>query len=97
MAPGYRELYKYYLMLLKGLSLQGKVFELSLKELWELYEYWSYLKLNKLIRENNRYEMIKHDLIDLDYSGINVTLSKGNQAEVNYKKCQNWREVYVII
>ncbi|MBF8436091.1 DUF2357 domain-containing protein [Halanaerobiaceae bacterium Z-7014] len=85
MAPGYRELYKYYLMLLKGLSLQGKVFELSLKELWELYEYWSYLKLNRLIRENDKYDMIKHNLIDLDYSGINVTLSKGNQAEVHYE------------
>ncbi|MFW5994368.1 MAG: DUF2357 domain-containing protein, partial [Halanaerobiaceae bacterium] len=85
MAPGYRELYKYYLMLLKGLSLQGKVFDLSLKELWEVYEYWSYLKLNKLIRENDKYEMVKHDLIDLDYSGINVTLSKGNQAEVHYE------------
>ena len=85
MAPGYRELYKYYLMLLKGLSLQGKVFNLSLKELWELYEYWAYLKLNRLIRDNDRYKMIKHNLIDLDYSGINVTLSKGNQAEVGYE------------
>jgi len=85
LAPGYRELYKYYLMLLKGLSLQGKVFELSLKELWELYEYWSYLKMNRLIRDNEKYEMIKHNIIDLDYSGIYVTLSKGNEAEVHYK------------
>jgi hypothetical protein len=39
MAPGYRELYKYYLILLKGLSLNGDIFELSMKRLWELYEY----------------------------------------------------------
>jgi hypothetical protein len=82
MAPGYKEIYKYYLMLLKGLSLEGEIFRLSIKELWQLYEYWTFLKLNRILKD--KYKMIKNDIIELDYSGINVTLSKGSQAEVEY-------------
>lgn len=83
MAPGYKELYKYYLMLLKGLSLNGDIFRLSIKELWQLYEYWTFLKINSLLRDN--YKMLKNNIIELDYSGINVTLSKGAAAEVEYQ------------
>jgi len=83
MAPGYKELYKYYLMLLKGLSLNGDIFRLSIKELWQLYEYWTFLKLNRILKD--KYKMIKNDIIELDYSGINVTLSKGASAEVEYQ------------
>lgn len=39
MAPGYRDLYKYYLMLLRGLSITGDVFNISVKDLALLYEY----------------------------------------------------------
>jgi predicted component of viral defense system (DUF524 family) len=83
MAPGYKELYKYYLMLLKGLSLNGDIFQLSIKELWQLYEYWTFLKLNRLLQD--KYKMVKNNIIELDYSGINVTLSKGASAEVEYQ------------
>src|SRR6056297_1852845 len=83
MAPGYKELYKYYLMLLKGLSLNGDIFQLSIKELWQLYEYWTFLKLNRLLQD--KYKMLKNNIIELDYSGINVTLSKGASAEVEYQ------------
>ena len=88
MAPGYRELYKLYLILLKGLTLQGRIYELSMKELWEIYEYWAFLKLNQLLRDNEKYEMKKHDLIDLDYRSINVTLRKGSQSEVRYENLE---------
>ncbi|RAK06303.1 hypothetical protein C8C77_12522 [Halanaerobium saccharolyticum] len=83
MAPGYKELYKYYLMLLKGLSLNGDIFRLSIKQLWQLYEYWTFLKLNRLLQD--KYKLIKNNIIDLDYSGINVTLSQGAAAEVEYQ------------
>ncbi len=33
MASGYREVYRYYLMLLKGLSIQNDLFRLSMKDL----------------------------------------------------------------
>ena len=37
MAPGYRELYKYYLMLQRGLDITGDVFNISVKDLAVLY------------------------------------------------------------
>lgn len=44
MASGYRDLYKYYLMLLHGLSVTGDVFHISVKDLAVLYEYWCFIK-----------------------------------------------------
>lgn len=83
MASGYREVYKYYLMLKKGLSISEEVFNLSIKETWELYEYWCFLKLNQILRKE--YDLVKSSLIDVDYSGIYVTLNKSSTARVKYK------------
>jgi len=83
MAPGYREVYKYFLMLLKGLSINGQVFRLSMKQIWELYEYWCFLELNRLLRD--KYKLVKHNLIDINYSGIYVTLNKSSSSYVEYE------------
>lgn len=83
MAPGYREIYKYYLMLMRGLSLQGELFRLSMKEIWKLYEYWCFLKMNQILRQ--KYRLIKHNLIDINYSGIYVTLNKTKSSAVQYE------------
>ncbi|MCK8825396.1 restriction endonuclease-like protein [Fuchsiella alkaliacetigena] len=83
MAPGYREMYKYYLMLKKGLNINGEVFNQSMKETWKLYEYWCFLKINRIL--SDEYELIKSTLIDFDYSGIYVTLNTSRSAEVEYK------------
>ncbi|HLV08815.1 MAG TPA: restriction endonuclease-like protein [Halanaerobiales bacterium] len=83
MAPGYREVYKYYLMLLKGLSINGQIFKLSMKRIWELYEYWCFLELNRILSE--RYEMVKQDLIAVNYQGIYVTLNKGISSRIQYR------------
>ena len=48
MASGYREIYKYYLMLQKGLSIDSNIFSLSMKELSLLYEYWCFIKIKGL-------------------------------------------------
>ncbi|MCK8816867.1 restriction endonuclease-like protein [Natroniella sulfidigena] len=83
MAPGYRELYKYYLMLKKGLTINGQLFKQSIKETWKLYEYWCFLKLNRILTD--RYQLIKSTLIDFDYSGIYVTLNTTRNSEVEYQ------------
>jgi predicted component of viral defense system (DUF524 family) len=86
LAPGYRELYKYFLMLRKGLSLSDGLFNLSMKETWKLYEYWCFLKLNQILRK--RYNLLESTLIGIDYSGIYVTLRKGKTAQVEYEHPQ---------
>ncbi len=83
MAPGYREVYKYYLMLQKGLSINGQIFKLSMKQIWELYEYWCFLEINRIL--SKKYKLIKHDLIDVNYSGIFVSLNKGSSSSIEYE------------
>ena len=70
MAPGYQEVYKYYLMLLKGLNLQSDIFRISLKDLALLYEYWCFLKIHSILRE--KYCLESHNLIRLNHTGLTV-------------------------
>ncbi|WP_338044778.1 restriction endonuclease-like protein [Paenibacillus periandrae] len=87
MAPGYREVYKYYLMLLKGLTIQDDLFRLSLKDLATLYEYWCFLKIHQLL--SNKYELVRQDIIKLDYSGVFVKLKKSAASTVTYRNPKN--------
>ena len=83
MAPGYKDVYKYYLMLKKGLSLKGGVFNLSNKQTWQLYEYWCFIKLCSILRTN--YNLIDNDFIKIDYSGIKFTLDKSKKSNISFK------------
>ena len=87
MAPGYREVYKYYLMLRKGLAIQDDLFQLSLKDLATLYEYWCFLKIHQLL--SNKYELVRQDIIKLDYSGLFVKLKKSAASTVTYRNPRN--------
>lgn len=87
MAPGYREVYKSYLMLLKGLAIQDDLFQLSLKDLATLYEYWCFLKIHQLL--SKKYELVRQDIIKLDYSGIFVKLKKSTASTVTYRNPNN--------
>lgn len=87
MASGYREVYRYYLMLLKGLSIQNDLFRLSMKDLAQLYEYWCFLKIHHLL--SKKYELLKQDIIRINRSGLFVTLDKSQQAKMLYKNPAN--------
>ena len=82
MAPGYRELYRCYLMLQHGLSVTGDVFNVSLKDLAVLYEYWCFIKLNRLLKE--KYQIISQDIIRINGAGLFVSLIKGTSSKVKY-------------
>lgn len=82
MAPGYRDLYKYYLMLLKGLAVNGDIFKISIKDTAQLYEYWCFIKLNSLMKKS--YMLVSPDVIKIDNGGITVSLVKGHKSEVRY-------------
>lgn len=94
MAPGYRDVYKYYLMLIKGLSLNGEVFKISVKDLALLYEYWCFIKLNSLLK--NKYKLLKQDLVRIDNSGLFITLTKGRQASITYQNRNNGEKFILV-
>lgn len=87
MGLGYKDVYKYYLMLIKGLSLNGEIFKISVKDLAVLYEYWCFIKLYSLLK--NKYKLLQQDLIKIDSSGLFITLSKGKKASVLYENPLN--------
>ena len=87
MAPGYRDLYKYYLMLLRGLAITGDVFNISVKDLAVLYEYWCFIKLNSLMKE--KYELVSQDIIKVQGNGLYVSLVKGKGSQVKYRNPAN--------
>lgn len=87
MAPGYRELYRCYLLLQHGLSVTGGIFHVSVKDLAVLYEYWCFIKLNSMMKE--RYEMISQDIIKIAGNGLFVSLVKGQRSSVRYRNPEN--------
>jgi predicted component of viral defense system (DUF524 family) len=87
MAPGYREVYRNYLMLMKGLSIQSDLFRLSMKDLAQLYEYWCFLKIHDLL--SRKYELLKQDIIKVNRTGVFVTLDKSQKAKMVYRNPKN--------
>ncbi len=82
MAPGYRELYKCFIMLQRSLSVNGDVFKMSEKDTAQLYEYWCFVKLFSLLKKE--YRLISPDIIKVDNSGITVTLMKGSRSVAKF-------------
>ena len=87
MAPGYRDLYRCYLLLQHGLSVTGSVFNVSVKDLAVLYEYWCFIKLNSLMKQ--RYELLSQDIIKIAGNGLFVSLIKGQRSHVRYRNPEN--------
>lgn len=93
MAPGYREVYRSYLMLMKGLTVHSDLFRLSMKDLAQLYEYWCFLKINELLAR--KYELLKQDIIKVNRTGMFFTLDKSQAAKMVYRN-QKTGEVFTL-
>lgn len=87
MAPGYRELYRCYLLLQHGLSVTGSVFNVSVKDLAVLYEYWCFIKLNSLMKD--RYKLLSQDIVKVSGNGLFISLIKGQRSRVRYLNPRN--------
>lgn len=82
MAPGYRELYKYYLILQNGFTVGGDVFRMSVRDTALLYEYWCFIKLYSILRD--KYKLKSPDIIKVDRKGVTVDLVKGKESKVEF-------------
>ena len=82
MAPGYKELFHNYLLLQHGLSITGSIFNVSVKDLAVLYEYWCFIKLNSIMKQ--KYKLISQDIIKVTGKGLFVSLIKGRSSKVKY-------------
>ncbi len=93
MGCGYRDIYKYYLMLQRQLGIKSEALSLSMKELPLLYEYWCFIKINSLLRK--KYKLISSDFVKLNTDGIYVSLRKGKESSVTYLN-ERTNEVFTI-
>lgn len=82
MAPGYRELFRCYLLMQHGLSVSSSLFDLSVKDLARLYEYWCFIKLNSILKK--KYQLKRQDIIKSTSNGLSVELKQGMQSRVRY-------------
>ena len=84
MAPGYRDLYRYFRLVQRGISFSGEVYSFSLKETSTLYEYWCFIKLVSIMKK--RYTLLDDgtDIIKANRKGVTVTLSKERRSEVRF-------------
>jgi uncharacterized protein len=83
LAPGYREAYKIFLTLSKGLTLQSSIHKMSVKDVATLYEYWTYLKLGQIL--NRKYLLVNQDIIKVNRDGLYVNLEANKLAKRVYK------------
>lgn len=83
MAPGYRDVFQIYLILSKGLSLQGNLYKMSVKDIATMYEYWTFLRIGKILRE--RYHHVEQDILKVNRQGLFVTLGPNQKASWKFK------------
>jgi hypothetical protein len=79
--------YRYYLMLMKGLAIHSDLYKLSMKDVAQLYEYWCFLKINQLL--GKKYELMSQDLIKVNRNGLFITLDKTKSARMVYRNPKN--------
>ena len=79
MAPGYREAYQIFLTVSKGLALQGRIYQMSVKDVATLYEYWTFLKLGQIL--SKKYDLVSQDIVKANRDGLYVNLDSNRKAE----------------
>ncbi|MGL5616414.1 MAG: DUF2357 domain-containing protein [Sarcina sp.] len=93
MKAGYRDVFKYYLIIRKGLTIKSDILTISMKELSLLYEYWCFIKINSILRED--YNLISSDMLKVNRNSLYVTLKKGNQSTIVYENKMNNERIEV--
>ncbi len=83
-APGYRSAYRSCLILLLGLRLDGGPFRLSVKDLSQLYEYWCYLAVVRIVAEELNARAPAGGFFRVIQEGLHVRLEQGRENAVEF-------------
>lgn len=87
---GYRDFMHIHLLLSRGLEIANNdIFKIEQKDLSTLYEYWCFLKLVQLLKEQNACDIDYQHLIKIDANGFHVNLRKGEPSKVVFKNEQS--------
>lgn len=96
MAAGYKDFYHKYLLLKKALSIfEDDQFKMDYKDIATLYEYWCFLKIVHLLKEDPKYNLVENDLIKVTGSKFIVKLKRGKESRFVFEHQLN-KERYTI-
>ena len=84
-APGYRTAYRCCMALRLGLRIEGGPFQLSLKDVGDLYEYWCYVSVLQIVAEETGARLSARDLVVVQRTGIRVDLARGRTTRVAFR------------
>lgn len=79
MAPNYRDAFRIFLIISRGLALHGKVYKMSVKDVATLYEYWTFLKLGQILGKH--YDLVGQEIVKVNRSGLFVILDTSQTAK----------------
>ena len=82
--PGYREAYRACVILLQGLRVDGGPVGLSVKEIHQLYEYWCYLTLVRLVAKITGERIPVRQLFSIESDGLRVRLKRGETNTLTF-------------
>jgi hypothetical protein len=83
MASGYREVHQIYAILAQSIVLQGELYKMSLKTIWQLYEYWTFLKLGQILSETCH--GLTQNVIEFNSNGLFIKLTDGQRVERTFE------------
>jgi predicted component of viral defense system (DUF524 family) len=77
-----------------GLSAGGGPLQVGLKDIALLYEYWCFLKIMWLLRDD--FELSQQTVVKLRHTKITVTLQKGFEAAITYRHKVTGKELLLV-
>lgn len=93
MAPGYKEIYKKYILLNKGLDIGKDLYKITPKKIYKLYEVWCYLKLHNILKYLG-YEVTEYGIAKFSDNGLYFSLLQNEEAKMIYKNEKNKLELW---
>lgn len=75
---GYREVFQVYVVISKSIVLQGELYKMAIKDIATLYEYWTFLKLGRILQE--RCVSGDQDIIKASTDGLYLNLQQNKSA-----------------
>lgn len=87
-SPGYKGIYKKYIILKKGLALGEDLYKMTPKKLYNLYEIWCYIKIHHLLRDMG-YKVKEPGIIKYSDNGLYLSLIQDKEAKTIYSNGSN--------
>ena len=93
MAPGYKDMYKKYILLNKGLDIGKDLYKITPKKIYKLYEVWCYLKLHNILKDLG-YEVCEYNIAKFTDNGLYFSLLQNEEAKMIYKSSNSKLELW---